>query len=174
MNVIHNPGAPNQVRALKLFLHTEKSLRTAGIAPRMLFEPSSYIATRGDDSLTSPLKKYRVNKTTVVKNYTAVFPPFVKKTVQARVLLTMLGAWERQSTTFPSFLPSLGTGSTAPQALKQQKHCLLLCRVMLHLVQVVFYPLAILSLGREFSPENKESVGGEGRREKGGPMAAWE
>lgn len=53
MNVIHNPGAPNQVRALKLFLHKEKSLRTAGIAPRMLFEPSSYIATRGDDSNVS-------------------------------------------------------------------------------------------------------------------------
>lgn len=173
MNVIHDPGAPNQVRALKLFLH-KKSLRTAGIAPRMLFGPSSYIATRDDDSLTSPLKKYRVNKTTVVKNCCVVFQPAVKKAVQTHVLLTMLGAWERQSTTFPSFLPSLGTGSTAPQALKQQKHCLLLCRVMLHLVQVVFYPLAILSLGREFSPENKESVGGEGRREKGGPMAAWE
>lgn len=41
---------------------------------------------------------------------------------------------------------------------------------MLHLVQVVFYPLAILSLGRGFSPENEESVGGEGRRGANGGL----
>lgn len=118
MNVIHDPGAPNQVRALKLFLHKEKSLRTAGIAPRMLFEPSSYIATRDDDSLTSPLKKYRVNKTTVVKNCCVVFQPAVKKAVQTHVLLTMLGTTIDHVPFLPSFLRNRKHSAASLEATK--------------------------------------------------------